>query len=135
MAGRSLITVTLPNGATAFAKGMVGGLPAFGWGSAPAGLVTVRQLAAERLRPVGDRVALLVWGRIGPDGHYARWAGLYDVDRVADKRPLTPAMRAAIDAALAARRVCQICGPVDHYTRFGLCSDCFTVAGPTKQTT
>lgn len=132
MATRSLITVTLPNGTTAFATGIVDGLPAFAWGSAPSGLVTVRQLAAERLRPVGDPIALLVWGRTRADGRHARWAGLYDVDRAADKRPLTPAMRAAIDAALAARRVCQICGPVDHYVRTGLCSDCYAIAGPTR---
>lgn len=127
-----MLTVTLPNGRTAFAKAIVDGLPAFAWGTAPAGLVTGRQLAAESLRPVGDPVALLVWGRTRPDGRFARWAGLYDVDRAADKRPLTPAMRAAIDAALAARRVCQICGPVDHYVRTGLCSPCYSVAGPSK---
>lgn len=132
MATRSLITVTLPNGTAAVANGTQDGLPAFAWGAAPAGLVTVRQLAAEQLRPVGDPVALLVWGRTRSDGRYARWAGLYDIDRAADKQPLTPAKRAAIDAALAARRVCQICGPVDHYVRYGLCNLCYAVAGPEK---
>lgn len=130
-----MLTVTLPDGRSAFARGVVDGLPAFGWGSAPAGLLTRRQLAAERLRPVGDPVALIVWGRARSDGRPARWAALFPVDQAADKRPCTPGMRAAIGAALAARRVCQICGPVDHYTRSGLCSECFVIAGPTKPNT
>lgn len=128
-----MLTVTLPNGRTAFARGVVDGLPAFGWGSAPAGLVTRRQLAAERLRPAADPVALLLWGRARRDGRPARWAALYDVDQAADKRPCTPGMRAAIGAALAARRVCQLCGrDHGHYTRSGLCSGCYAVAGPTR---
>nr|WP_012476909.1 hypothetical protein [Streptomyces sp. 44030]ABC67341.1 hypothetical protein pRL1.12 [Streptomyces sp. 44030] len=150
-----MLTVTLPDGRSAFARGVVDGLPAFGWGSAPAGLLTRRQLAAERLRPVGDPVALIIWGRArsdgrparwaarpagppgppGPLGRPARWAALFPVDQAADKRPCTPGMRAAIGAALAARRVCQLCGPIDHYTRSGLCSACFVIAGPTKPST
>ncbi|MGI5507449.1 RRQRL motif-containing zinc-binding protein [Lentzea sp. CA-135723] len=125
--------MTLPDGRSAIARDVVDGLPAFGWNSSPAGLLTRRQLADERLRPVGDPVALLIWGRARATGRpYRRWAALFPVEQACEKRPCTPGMRAAIDAALAARRVCQICGPVDHYVRTGLCGPCYSVAGPSK---
>lgn len=137
MAGRELLTVTLPSGTVAVAAGRVGGLPAFRWGCAPAELLTRRQLAEVRLRPGrGGPVALLVWGhRDRRTGQPRRWAALYDVHQAVEKRAMTAAQRRALDAAHAARRVCGLCGPVDHYTRSGLCSPCYLVAGPTGPAT
>ena len=132
-AARELLTVTLPSGTVAVATGLVDGLPAFRWGCAPTELLTRRQLASLRLRPGrGGPVAVLVWGRRDRrTGQPSRWAALHDITQAAEKRAMTAAMRRAVDAALAARRLCRICGPVDHYTRAGLCSACYLTAGPT----
>lgn len=65
----------------------------------------------------------------------ARWAALNAVDWATATRSLTPAVRAVVRSAFAARRVCQSCGPVDHAVHFGLCSDCLVTAGPAKPLT
>ncbi len=80
--------------------------PVFRYGWAPDGLATVRQLAAQGLRPGGQDVAAwLVWGR----GNRAGWAYLYRVDLARPKRPMTPARWAAVARALAAQQVCPTC--------------------------
>jgi hypothetical protein len=118
-----LIAVELPDGRTAWARGVIDGLPVFGWGQVPSGLVTFRQLAEQGLRPGGaDPMALLAWRRRGCG---RQLAALWPIEIAVEKRVPTSAQLAALDRALAARRVCRICGPVDHYTRGGLCSHCF----------
>ncbi len=123
---RRLVDVTLPDGRVVTADGYRLGLPVFWYGSAPEGLVTMRQLAAEGLRPGGaDRIALLEWRR------GRRIAFLYDIQQAQLKREMTPAKWTAVKAALAARRRCAICPNDREYTRAGLCSRCYEIAGPT----
>lgn len=97
-------------------------LPVFSFRLAPEGLATKRQLLAHGLRPGGqDPVARLEWRR------GRRFAWLYDIDAAKPKRPETPAQRAALDRALAARRVCPTCGEAKDYTiptSLGQCLDC-----------
>lgn len=82
-----------------------GDLHVFGFCHAPAGLATRRQLRAMGKRPGGqDITAVIEWHR------GCRWAGLYRIDQAADVRPMTPARRAALDRAMAARRTCRTCG-------------------------
>ena len=100
---------------------MLDGLPAFDFGCAPAELLTRRQLRDKGLSPGGQEpYARLVWKRD------RRWAWLYVEDRARPKRTASPAQFAAIGNALAARRVCAVCGPVDHCVRTTdrLCGDC-----------
>ncbi|MBO0811206.1 MAG: hypothetical protein J2P23_04080 [Microlunatus sp.] len=99
------------------------GMPTFPFRCAPDGLLTRRQLRAAGLAPGGQEPwAQLVWRRDG------RFAWLYRVDLAKPKRIPTPAQLAAVQAALAARRVCAECGPVDHTVRTSdhLCGDCYT---------
>uniref|UniRef100_UPI003F491D4D RRQRL motif-containing zinc-binding protein n=1 Tax=Saccharothrix espanaensis TaxID=103731 RepID=UPI003F491D4D len=129
MARSELLTVVLPSGTVAVARGRVHGLPAFTWGQAPAELVTLRQLAAERLRPArrSDPAALLVWGRRSRrNGLPVRWARLYDIHTAQAKAAPRPHQARGLAAAFRARRTCRNCGPVDHFTRAGgLCATCF----------
>jgi hypothetical protein len=82
-----------------------GDLLVFAFRRAPAGLATRRQLRAMGKRPGGQDITAVIEWRRG-----RRWAGLYRVDHAADVRPMTPARRAALDRALAARRTCRTCG-------------------------
>ena len=78
----------------------------FHWQCAPEGYATRRQLAALGLRPGGQQPRAEVrWGR----GHQ-RFAYLYLVASAKPKRPPTPAQRAALAKAMAARRTCTTCG-------------------------
>ncbi|GAA4851324.1 hypothetical protein GCM10025787_38130 [Saccharopolyspora rosea] len=116
--------VELPDGRREFGW-IEDGLPTFSFRNAPAGLATARQLRAMGLRPNGqDPVAQIKWWRKGSGW---QWAGLYRIDRAAPKRTATERQRRAISRALAARRRCSRCGPVDHYvhTPQRLCSTCF----------
>ena len=105
---------------------IIGGLPAFEWQQAPAGLLTRRQLRGKGLALGGQEpFARLVWKRD------IRWAWLYVEDRAHPKRVATAAQLAAVGRALAARRVCVVCGPVSHCVRTtdGLCGDCYAAGG------
>jgi hypothetical protein len=82
-----------------------GDLYVFGFRQAPAGLATRRQLRRMGKRPAGQDIAAVVEWRRG-----RRWAGLYRIDLAQPVRPFSPARRAAIDAALTARRTCRSCG-------------------------
>ncbi|QBS43566.1 RRQRL motif-containing zinc-binding protein [Nocardia sp. CS682] len=75
------------------------GLPTYEWRTAPAGLVTRRQLRAMRLRPNGqDYAAYLVQPR--PHGGPPRNAAyLFRTDLAAPKREASPAQRAALAKA------------------------------------
>lgn len=107
------------------------GIPTFEFRCAPQGLLTRRQLRAAGLAPGGQEPwAQLVWRR------NRRFAWLYRVDLATPKRTPTPAQLAAVEAALAARRVCAICGPVDHTVRTSdqLCGDCYAAIHSIGQT-
>lgn len=100
---------------------MLSGLPAFEFECAPSGLLTRRQLRAAGLAPGGQEpYARLVWKRD------RRWAWLYREDLARPKRIASAAQLAAVGKALAARRVCAVCGPVEHCVRTTdqLCGDC-----------
>ncbi|MDN5915124.1 MAG: hypothetical protein L0I76_08470 [Pseudonocardia sp.] len=104
------------------------GLPTFRWGGAPSGVATRRQLRARGLRPGGQQpVAQIKWRR------GRRWAGLYRLDLAMACRVPSPAQRAALGAALAARRRCRACVRDAGYVvprSTGLCGDCTDSAGP-----
>ncbi|MFI9728530.1 RRQRL motif-containing zinc-binding protein [Streptomyces sp. NPDC052092] len=85
----------------------MGALPVFRWRLAPDGLATRRQLRAQGLRPGGQDVAAQLERprrRRGPLVAY-----LYRVDLAVPVRPMTPARRAALAKANAARRTCPAC--------------------------
>ncbi|MFD5512858.1 RRQRL motif-containing zinc-binding protein [Streptomyces sp. NPDC127051] len=100
-------------------------LPVYPWRLAPEGLATRRQLRAAGLRPGGQDVVAQVERpryRRGP-----LIAFLYRVDRAMSVRPMTPAKRAALDAANKARRTCPTCHRDAGYVipaRLGECVPC-----------
>ncbi|TCO43595.1 hypothetical protein EV646_112172 [Kribbella antiqua] len=97
------------------------GLPEFSFGQAPAGLSTRRQLRERGLSRGGQEpFARLTWKRD------RRFAWLYVDERARAKRTPSDKQLAAINKALAARKVCAECGPVDHFVRTTdrLCGDC-----------
>jgi hypothetical protein len=100
------------------------GFPTYPWLGAPDHLATARQLRAAGLRPGGhDPVAQILWRHRSQ----RRVAYLYDRALAKPKRTATPAQRAAIAAALRARRTCRICTQVKPYyipRRYGACLDC-----------
>ncbi|CAL9510217.1 RRQRL motif-containing zinc-binding protein [Streptomyces althioticus] len=82
-------------------------LPVYRWHLAPDGLATRRQLRAQGLRPGGQEVTAQLERprrRRGPLVAY-----LYRVDLAVPVRPMTPARRAALAKANAARRTCPVC--------------------------
>ncbi|MGW3587834.1 RRQRL motif-containing zinc-binding protein [Streptomyces fungicidicus] len=85
----------------------MGALPVYRWRLAPDGYATRRQLRALGLRPGGQDVAAQIERprrRRGPLVAY-----LYRVDLARTVRPMTPARRAALAKANAARRLCPTC--------------------------
>ncbi len=104
--------------------GRYGRTPVFRYGWAPSGLATVRQLAAEGLRPGGqDPAGFLVWG----PANRPRWAYLYRRDLAAPKRAMTPGRWVAVAAMNAALRVCPSCRVDVGYRiprSLGECVDC-----------
>jgi hypothetical protein len=97
------------------------GLPEFRFGQAPSGLSTRRQLRERGLSRGGQEpFARLTWKRD------RRFAWLYVDERARSKRTPSDKQLAAVNKALAARKVCAECGPVDHFVRTTdrLCGDC-----------
>ncbi|MET9442384.1 RRQRL motif-containing zinc-binding protein [Streptomyces sp. NPDC006610] len=100
-------------------------LPVYRWRLAPDGLATRRQLRAAGLRPGGQDVAAQLERprrRRGPLVAY-----LYRVDLALPVRPMTPARRAALAKANAARRPCPECGRDAGYvipSSLGMCTPC-----------
>ncbi|WP_199238083.1 RRQRL motif-containing zinc-binding protein [Kribbella steppae] len=97
------------------------GVPEFGFGMAPPGLSTRRQLRDRGLCRGGQEpFARLVWKRD------RRFAWLYVDAHAKPKRTATDAQLTAVGKALAARKLCAECGPVDHFVRTTdqLCGDC-----------
>jgi hypothetical protein len=100
------------------------GTPTYPFRMAPTGLATRRQLREQGLRPGGQEIAAQILWRRGD-----RVAYLYRIDLAKPKREATPAQRAAITKALAARRTCPKCGDLKDYyisTRNEMCGDCLT---------
>ncbi|MFE6305196.1 RRQRL motif-containing zinc-binding protein [Nocardiopsis sp. NPDC057823] len=93
-------------------EGTAHGIPTYPRNLAPSGLATKNQLRSMGLRPGGhDPVAQLMWAsRCGGSRHGVRIAYLYRLDAAKPVRPMTPAKRAALDKAMAARRTCRDCG-------------------------
>ncbi|MEV7447127.1 RRQRL motif-containing zinc-binding protein [Streptomyces sp. NPDC091204] len=100
-------------------------IPAYRWRLAPDGLATRRQLRALGLRPGGQDVAAQVERprrRRGPLVAY-----LYRIDLARPVRPMTPARRAALAKANAARRTCPACRLDAGYvipSSLGMCVPC-----------
>ncbi|MGW4850874.1 RRQRL motif-containing zinc-binding protein [Streptomyces sp. NPDC004288] len=100
-------------------------LPIYRWRLAPEGLATFRQLRAIGLRPGGQPVvAQLERPRRRREPLIAF---LYRIDRAKPVRPMTPARRAALERANAARQVCPECGRDAGYripSSLGMCTPC-----------
>ncbi|CAM5666622.1 hypothetical protein SVIOM342S_06194 [Streptomyces violaceorubidus] len=100
-------------------------LPVYRWRLAPDGLATRRQLRALGLRPGGQDVAAQVERprrRRGPLVAY-----LYSIEQAKPVRPMTPAKRAALAKANAARRTCPQCRRDAGYVippSLGMCTTC-----------
>jgi hypothetical protein len=100
-------------------------LPVYRWRLAPDGLATRRQLRALGLRPGGQDVAAQVERprrRRGPLLAY-----LYSIEQAKPVRPMTPAKRAALAKANAARRTCPQCRRDAGYVippSLGMCTPC-----------
>ncbi|MFJ7196114.1 MULTISPECIES: RRQRL motif-containing zinc-binding protein [unclassified Streptomyces] len=99
--------------------------PVYRWRLAPDGLATRRQLRALGLRPGGQDVAAQLERprrRRGPLVAY-----LYRIGRAKPVRPMTPARRTALAAAMAARRTCPVCWQDRGYCiprSLGMCVTC-----------
>ncbi|MFI5803073.1 RRQRL motif-containing zinc-binding protein [Streptomyces sp. NPDC051561] len=102
-----------------------GQIPRVLWRCAPKGYATLRQLAAQGLRPGGQDVQIELFRpryRRGPLVAY-----LYRVDLAKPKRPMTPAKWAALAKANTARRTCPACRRDAGYvipTSLGMCVTC-----------
>jgi hypothetical protein len=109
------------------------GIPTFPYRCAPDGYATRAQLRAAGLRPGGQPVAAQLMWRSRKARGVVRTAYLYRVDLAAPVRPMTPAKRRALAAAMRARRTCPTCRRDVGYvipTSLGCCVPC---AYPTEQ--
>jgi len=93
-----------------YTRGTLHGLPLLSWNIAPRDrLATYRQLRTVGKRPGGHGpVALLYFRHSGSKRQTI--ANLYLIADAVPVRPMTEAKWAAVQAALAARRVCPVCG-------------------------
>jgi len=92
-----------------FTRGVLDGLPLMSWGIADRSkLATKRQLRARGLRPGGQSPVAVLYFRCARAGRKVH-ANLYLIDQALPVRPMTPARRAALDKAMAARRTCREC--------------------------
>ncbi|PAM97535.1 hypothetical protein CJI59_33880 [Streptomyces sp. Alain-F2R5] len=100
-------------------------IPVYRWRLAPDGLATRRQLRALGLRPGGQDAAAQVER---PRRHRKPLvAYLYLIERAKPIRPMTPAKRAALAKANAARRICPECRRDAGYVippSLGMCTPC-----------
>lgn len=130
MTGRGVEWVALPDGRR-WPGRVRNGLPEFKFGLAPAGLSTRRQLRERGLSRGGQEpFARLVWKRD------QRFAWLYVDAKARAKRTPSDKQLAAVQKALAARKVCAECGPVEHYVRTSdrLCGECHAAGVQPTQT-
>ncbi|MFJ8374078.1 RRQRL motif-containing zinc-binding protein [Streptomyces sp. NPDC094461] len=111
-------------------------VPVYRWRLAPDGYATRHQLRAMGLRPGGQDVAAQL-ERPRPRPRPRRRRGpliayLYRIDRARPVRPMTPARRAALAAAMAARRMCPVCRQDRGYCiprSLGMCVACHDSPG------
>jgi hypothetical protein len=100
------------------------GLPSWTWRSAPAGLVTRRQMRTAGFAPGGaEPVGQIVYRR----GRREVRALLWDRTDLVPKRVPSAAQREALGKAMAARRWCPTCEQDAGYcvpTSLGMCVDC-----------
>ena len=101
--------VELWNGVRTACAGIRDGLPYWGWGDAPAELVTKRQLWEQKLRRRRgqDPVGLLIFHKKGCGEVVAE---LFRIDLAIPARRMTPGWRAAIERMQQAHHVCRGCG-------------------------
>ncbi|MCO8301880.1 RRQRL motif-containing zinc-binding protein [Streptomyces sp. RKCA744] len=107
--------------------GTTWGLPTYPWRLAPDGLATRRQLRALGLRPGGQPIAAQVMRRSRRRKTGVQVAYLYRLDLAKPVRPMTPGKRAALAAAMRARRTCPQCHADAGYcipTSLGVCVTC-----------
>ncbi|WP_406722634.1 hypothetical protein OG968_18475 [Streptomyces althioticus] len=103
----------------------MGAVPVYRWRLAPDGLAMRRQLRALGLRPGGQDVAAQLERprrRREPLVAY-----LYLIEQAKPIRPMTPAKRAALAKANAARRICPECRRDAGYVippSLGMCTPC-----------
>ncbi|MBB3728123.1 RRQRL motif-containing zinc-binding protein [Nonomuraea dietziae] len=104
------------------------GIPTYPWRMSPPHLLTIRQLAAEGLRPGGQGVqAQVLWRSRRHSAPGVRAAYLYDIRFALPKRAATPCQLAALVKANAARRTCPDCLRDVGYVlprHLGTCLDC-----------
>ncbi|MGW7487145.1 RRQRL motif-containing zinc-binding protein [Streptomyces sp. NPDC054786] len=103
----------------------MGALPVFRWRLAPDGYSTRRQLRALGLRPGGQDVAAQLERPRRCRAPLVAY--LYRVDLAKPVRPMTPAKRAALSKANAARRICPNCRRDAGYCiprSLGMCTRC-----------
>ncbi|GGU84432.1 hypothetical protein GCM10010260_16860 [Streptomyces filipinensis] len=106
-------------------------IPVYRWRLAPEGLATRRQLRAKGLRPGGQDVAAQLERprrRRGPLVAY-----LYSIEHAKPVRPMTPAKRAALAKANAARRTCPQCRRDAGYVIPPSLGACVSCAYPEEQ--
>ncbi|MEU4164546.1 RRQRL motif-containing zinc-binding protein [Actinoplanes sp. NPDC026670] len=98
-------------------------LPTFWWRGAPEGYATRRQLCKQGLCPGGhEPAAQILWAGVGG----TRVAYLYRLDLARPRRTATPAVRAALAAAMRARRTCSACRQVRLYCIPRSLGECLT---------
>ncbi|MET9874461.1 RRQRL motif-containing zinc-binding protein [Actinacidiphila glaucinigra] len=108
-------------------SGATWGIPTFPWRLAPDGYATRRQLRARGLRPGGQPVAAQLMRQARRRKSGVLVAYLYRVDRAKPVRPMTPGKRAALAAAMTARRTCPSCRSDAGYVipaSLGMCVPC-----------
>ncbi|MEU7839253.1 RRQRL motif-containing zinc-binding protein [Nonomuraea sp. NPDC049129] len=101
------------------------GIPTYPWQMTPPHLRTLRELAAEGLRPGGQGPqAQVLWCARRPGSHSVRTAYLYDVRLALPRR--SPSSRSRI-ASVKAVRTCPECLSEVSYVLprdLGVCLDC-----------
>ncbi|MEU8616964.1 RRQRL motif-containing zinc-binding protein [Streptomyces sp. NPDC048623] len=103
------------------------GIPTYPWRYAPDGYATRRQLRARGLRPGGQPVAAQVMRRSRGRKSGVLVGYLYRIELAKPVRPMTAAKRAALAAAMQARRTCPQCRTDAGYvipTSLGTCVSC-----------
>jgi hypothetical protein len=113
--------------------GATWGIPTYPWRLAPDGMATRRQLRAKGLRPGGQPVAAQVMRRSRRRKSGCSVAFLYRIDLAKPVQPMTPAKRAALAAAMLARRTCPACQSDAGYVIPTSLGTCVTCAYPEEQ--
>lgn len=109
------------DGRVTWSWGRIDGLPAFRWGWAPDGLLTLAQLhwIGLQRRCGQEPYGVLVWGR-------GRTANLWRVDEAVPRQPFTPRRRASLTLAYLANLTCWCGRECEYYVRVHGCEACRT---------